>query len=153
MTSKPQVGPEGALIDEADIAAALDKPPAEPSIGNLVGLAIDQGKTLVSTQIELVKVKAIRAGKKFGAGAALAAVAGILLFYLLFWLLRTVELAFALIVPAWAAALITAGILLLLIVILVLVGVLLINKGSKDVPDVSGEFEADVTAVKEGLGK
>ncbi|MFT0761845.1 phage holin family protein [Scrofimicrobium sp. R131] len=148
-----QSGPNETLLGEEAIADALNQPPERASLFGLVSLAFDQAKTLLTTQIELAKLKVTKAAKKFGAGAGLAVVGLILLFYFIFWFFRTIEMLFLLIVPAWAASLITLGIILLLMILLISVGALLINRGTKDVPDVGGEIQANVDAVKEGLGK
>lgn len=153
MTSTPPSESTPGLVDEAAIAAALYEPPERTTIGSLIGLAIDQIKTLLTAQVELVKLKATRAAKKFGVGAGFLFVGLFLCLYLVNWIFRSIEMAFLLIVPPWAAALITTGIILLLIIILVAIGAGLISKGSKDIPDVPGEVQADVDAVKEGLGK
>ncbi len=150
--TSPQNG-AGGPMNEEDIAAAFDQDPQRVGIASLVGLALDQGRTLISAQIELIKLKVGEAGRKFGAGAVLAIAGLILLFYFLSWIFRSVELAFALIVPAWAAALITAGIILVLIIILVAVGLLLINRGSKEASDVPAQLQTDMETVKEGIQK
>ncbi len=153
MSPTPPQQPTAGPVDAEAIAEALAGPPEKVGIVSLVGLAVDQGKTLLTTQVELLKLKAGQAAKKFGAGAGFAIVALILVFYLIFWIFRTVEMLFLLIVPAWAAALITAGILLLLIILLLSIAGLLIKKATKDVPDVPEQIQSDVDAVKEGFSK
>ena len=148
--TSPQTGGAGP-VDEETIAAALDQEPERVGIASLVGLAVDQGRTLLSAQLELVKLKAKAAGKKFGTGAVFAIGALVLFFYFLSWIFRSVELLWALLVPMWAAALITAGIILVLIILFLIIGAILINRGSKDVPDVPAQLQADVEAVMEGV--
>lgn len=60
--------------------------------------------------------------KRSGVGIALLVVAGVLALYMLGFLFGAAADALALIVPIWAAKLIVAGILLVLIVIFALVG-------------------------------
>ena len=153
MSTNPPSESTPGLIDEAAIAAALNEPPERPSISGLIGLAIDQIKTLITAQVELVKLKATRAFKKFGAGAIFFILALFLMIYLVFWIFHSVELAFALLVPQWAASLITLGIILLIIIIFAAIGGMLVSRGNKEMPDVPAEVQADVDAVKEGLGK
>lgn len=122
------------------------------SLGSLITQAIDQFKELLRSEVELAKLKAGEAGKKFAGGIAFVSVAGLAALALFWWLFHSIELAFALILPEWAAALVTAGILLLLVIICGAIGALLFKKAKNDVPDVKAALQEDVQILKEGLG-
>lgn len=123
------------------------------SLFTLISQLVNQFQQLIRDEIALAKLKLSQAMQKMGAGIALLAVAGLFSLLLLFWIFHAIEAALLLAVPAWAAALITAGILLILIVIFLLGGIMLIKKGSEDMPDVGAGIKADVEVLKEGLEK
>lgn len=128
-------------------------PERPPSVGALLATLSGQVSTLVQGEIELTKSKATTFFKKVGAGGALLAVAGVLALYLIGWVLHTIEVAIAVALPAWAAALIVMGILLIAVATLALVGVKLIQKGQQDPPKPQDGIKQDVNAFKKGLGK
>ncbi len=122
-----------------------------PSLGNLVSKLSDQVQALVKGEIELAKVKATNMAKRSGAGIALLVVAGVLALYMLGFLFGAAADAFALVVPMWAAKLIVAGILLVLLAIFALVGKASLKKGLTDKPDPQAGIKEDIEAVKKGL--
>ena len=61
--------------------------------------------------------------------------------------------AFANIVPWWAAFLIVAGILLLIVLILIGAGVLALKASKKYVVDPKGAITQDIDAIKKGLDR
>lgn len=67
---------------------------------------------------------------KLGVGGALLAVAGVMAVFMLGWLLAAVNGLWMLLFPEWAAALLTAACLLVVIGILVLVGIPLLKRGA-----------------------
>ncbi|MDO5050073.1 MAG: phage holin family protein [Actinomycetaceae bacterium] len=123
------------------------------SIGELFGELSNQISTLIRGEIELTKVKATALAKKAGAGGGMLAVAGVFALYLLGWVFHTIELALATSMADWAASLITAGILLLIVIILAAVGAILLKKGMKDKPEPQVNMKLNVAAAKKGLGK
>lgn len=130
-----------------------ETPNPSPSLIGLVSQIVTQGRDLVLAQIELIKLKAKKAAKKFGVGAALVAVGAFIGIYLLFWIFHTIELLFALVVPAWTASLITTGIILLLLIGSIAIGAALIKRGTATTSEIPTEIKADVDSIKEGLGK
>lgn len=124
---------------------------ARPSLGNLVSKLSDQVQALVKGEIELAKVKAANMAKRSGAGIALLVVAGVLALYMLGFLFGAAADAFALVVPMWAAKLIVAGILLVLLAIFALVGKASLKKGLTDKPDPQAGIKEGIEAVKKGL--
>lgn len=88
----------------------------------LVRDLVAQLRRLIASELALFKAEMIAKAKSAGIGIGLLVTALTLLFFAFATLVTCAVLAFALIVPAWAAALIVAGILLLLALILVLIG-------------------------------
>ena len=66
---------------------------------------------------------------------------------------HTIELAIDIALPAWAASLITTGILLIIVAVLAAVGASLLGKSQADVPDPKDGLTRDIDALKKGLGK
>lgn len=89
---------------------------------------------------------------KLGVGGALLAVAGVMAVFMLAWILAAVNALWQLLVPEWAAALLTAACLLVVIAILVLVGLPLLKRGAalKEL-DTLDSIKDDVNMVR-GLG-
>lgn len=117
----------------------------------LLKSAVFEAVDLAKAELELVKAKAIQSGKKLAVGIAFFAVAAFMGIFLLWWLFHSVELAFALILPGWAASLITAGILLVLALFFVLLGGVFIKVARKDAPPVHEIVESNAEIVKEGF--
>ncbi|WP_115728009.1 phage holin family protein [Actinomyces culturomici] len=134
-------------------ARAFDEPKRPATMGELFATLSSQVTTLVNGEIELNKVKAKNFFKKAGVGGALLAVAGVLALYLVGWVFHTIEVAIAAALPAWAAALITTGILLLIVAILAAVGAALLKKSQAHKPDPKEGLTRDINALKKGLGK
>lgn len=127
--------------------------PERPSIPLLVRTGIDEGRALLTAQLELFKLKAKAAGTKLGIGVGLIAGALLLLLYFVWWIFHTAELGLAHAVPDWAASLIVLGILLILIVVFVLVGIQLAKKAVQEAPRGEGipeDVKAAMVAVEEG---
>jgi predicted phage tail protein len=118
-------------------------------IADLPRLVIGQ----VKNEIEQLKSELIAKLKHAGIGIGLFAGAAFMAFFLFAVLIAAAILAFATIVPAWLAALIVAGILLVIVVILVLVGLRQVKQGIPPAPtETIKSVKKDVTAIK-GLGK
>lgn len=114
-------------------------------VTSLPGLVTDLLKAeFTNLQREIIgKLKAI------GIGAAFFVVAAVLAFFLLGVLLAAAVLGFATIMPGWAAALTVAGIILLAIIVLVLVGVNRLKHGLPPAPTETIEsVKDDVRAIK-----
>lgn len=127
--------------------------PKRPSVPQLVQTVIGEGQTLLKSQFDLLMIKVKRTSKVLAIGIGMVAAALIFVFYLLWWIFHTVEIALTYVLPAWAASLIVVGILLALIIALALIGVRLAKKAGQEKPNVEGlqtDFEALKDAVKEG---
>ncbi|MHC5794588.1 phage holin family protein [Lacisediminihabitans sp. FW035] len=118
-------------------------------IADLPRLVIGQ----VKNEIEQLKSELIAKIKHAGIGVGLFAAAGFIAFFLFAVLIAAAVLAFATIVPGWLAALIVAGILLVMVVILVLVGLRQVKQGVPPAPtETIKSVKKDVNVIK-GLGK
>ncbi|MDN5964054.1 MAG: phage holin family protein [Actinomyces sp.] len=131
-----------------------DNAQAHPAtLGELFAKLSEQVSTLIQGEIELTKTKATTFLKKVGAGASLIGLGAILGLYLLGWVFHTIEVAIAVALPAWAAALIVTALIAVVIAVLVLVGVKLIRKGQEHTPAPQVGLQQDVDAFRKGLGK
>jgi lysylphosphatidylglycerol synthetase-like protein (DUF2156 family) len=110
---------------------------------------VDQLRRLIAGELALFKAEMSAKAKAAGVGAGLLAGALVFLFFALCALVTTAVLAFALIVPAWLAALIVAGILIVLAVIVALIGRSSLKRGMPPVPDdLKQELGDDLKALK-----
>lgn len=102
---------------------------AERSLGQLVADASTDLKSIVKDEIALAKVEIKADVSKGGKGAVLLAGAGIFALYLLGFLLLTLAWGLhALGLPVWLGMLITAGVLLVITLLLALVGISALKK-------------------------
>ncbi len=107
---------------------------------------------LVKEELEHLKDELVGKLKHAGIGIGLFVVAGVFLFFMLMVLVAAAVLGFATFLPGWLAALIVAGILLVLIVILVLIGVAQLKRGKPVPTETIDSVKRDVNAIK-GIGK
>jgi hypothetical protein len=135
-------------------AAPGGSAPRKKSIFELIGEIPTLVTDLVQREIELVKTELIAKFKALGVGAGIIAVALLVLLAMLGVLLTAVIFALTLTgLPGWAAALIVAGGLLIIAVILGLIGYSVLKKGVPPVPTESIEsIKRDIRAIK-GIGK
>jgi len=89
---------------------------------------------LLRAEFEQFKRELARKSKNFGFGTLLFAIAGGIAFFMLGTLTTAGILALANVMPAWAAALVVSGVLLVLVIILVAVGIALFKKSTGLVP-------------------
>lgn len=125
------------------------KPPQpHPSIPTLITEAVEDGKRYFEAQLEIFKLKAMRAAKQ--ASGSIVMLLGAVLFALLLlgWIFHSGEVALRLVVPDWAAALIVSGILLLLVIIFGAVGAILALGAKNDAPDPKAMVEDDIETLK-----
>lgn len=149
----PMTTPTTAQESAQTSAGASDAPKRPSSMGELFASLSQQVTTLVNSEIELNKVKAKNFVKKAGSGAVFLGAAAVFALFMLGWLFRCVELAIALSLPAWAASLITAGILCLIAAVLGLIGRAQLKKSKESRPDPKSGFDESIDAFKKGLGK
>jgi len=128
----------------ADVAnARTSRNGSEPSTAELVQRATEQVSRLVRDELTLARAELTQKGKHAGIGIGLFGGGGALAFYGLGALIATAILLLALVLPAWAAALIVAVVLFALAGVLALVGK---NQVSRAVPPVPAAAVRSVRA-------
>lgn len=117
-------------------------------IGDLPGLLMD----LVRGEIEHLKQELIQKAAQAGIGIGLLVGAATFLFFALGVFITAAVLGLAVVLPAWAAALIVGGALLLIAVVLVLIGVASLKKGARGPEESIDSIKRDVRVIK-GIGR
>jgi tetrahydromethanopterin S-methyltransferase subunit C len=135
-------------------AAPDGSAPRKKSVFELIGEIPTLVSDLVQREIELVKTELVTKLKALGVGAGIIAAALLVLLAMLGVLLTAAIFALTLTgLPGWAAALIVAGVLLIIAVILGLIGYRILKRGVPPVPTESIEsIKRDIRAIK-GMGK
>jgi cytochrome c biogenesis protein CcdA len=105
---------------------------------------------LFRDELESLKVELTKKVKGVAIGVALFAVAGVFAFLAVIILLFAAIFAFAQVLPTWAAALIVAGALLLVVLVLVLIGMVQLKRGNPG--KTAQSVKRDVNTIK-GIGK
>ncbi|AWB88183.1 phage holin family protein [Salinibacterium hongtaonis] len=90
---------------------------------------------LVTAEIEQLKAEMFAKFKALGLGAGLIAGAIVVVLFMVGVLLTSAVLALSLVMPGWAAALVVAGVLLIIAAILALIGYRVMKKGTPPVPE------------------
>lgn len=118
-------------------------------IGDLPGLLVD----LLRSEIENLKIEVTDKIKHAGVGVGLLVGAGAFLFFALGVFTAAAILGLATVLPAWAAALIVGGALLLITAILVLIGIAQLKRGVPPTPEHTIESIKKDVRVIQGTGK
>lgn len=125
--------------------------PDEPTLGTLVHDLSEQTSALVRSEVELAKAELAEKGKAAGLGAGLFGAAGLLAFYGGGVLIATTILALALVLPAWAAALIVAVVLFIAAGVAALMGKNKVSAATPAAPQRAVEgVKQDVQTIKGG---
>jgi len=118
-------------------------------IGDLPGYLV----ALLRSELDRLKQELVDKAKHLGVGVGLIAAGAFFAFFAFGVLLAAAVLGIATALPAWLAALIVAGALLLITAILVLIGVNQLKRGVPPVPEETiASVKEDVNAIK-GIGK
>jgi len=132
------------------------RPPGsgEKSLGEIVADVTQKLQQLVREEIELAKAEVSSKAKKLGTGIGMASAALITLFFFTFFLFFGLSFLLNDLFnweedAVWAGFLVTAAFFLLLTLLLVLVGVRLIKKGSPPAPEMAIEEAKATRAVLE----
>ena len=146
-----ETAPVATRAVNGSVPAALDgHRPA--STADLVRLATDQVSQLVRDEVALAKLEMTGKAKKVGLGAGLFGGAGLFAAYGLAALVAGAALAIALVLPAWAAALIVGGGLFLLAGALALVGRISITRAGAPMPNQAiDSVKTDVHTVSQAV--
>lgn len=134
-------------------SAAATPSARKRSLFELVGELPNQVSELVHREIELVKAEMTAKLKALGSGGGLLAGAVVVLLFMVGVLLTAAVLGLAEVMPGWAAALIVAGILLIIAVVLGLIGYRILKRGIPPVPNEAiDSLQRDLRAIR-GIGK
>jgi uncharacterized membrane protein YqjE len=118
---------------------------ADPTLGSLVHDLSTQIPELVRSELRLAQAELAEKGKRAGTGAGLFGAAGVVALYGVAVLLAAVVIALALVLPAWAAALVVA------VVLLAVAGVLAL-RGKKEVAQATPAApERAIAGIKEDV--
>lgn len=128
---------------------------SEPSTAELVQRATEQVSRLVRDELALARAELAQKGKHAGIGVGLFGGAGVLALYGLGALAATAILLLALVLPAWAAALIVAVVLFVAAGLLALAGKKQVSRAVPPVPasavrSVRADVDTVTAAVKDG---
>jgi len=119
-----------------------------PSLGSLVKELPDRVTRLVKSELQLAKLELTTKLKAAGIGAGMLAAAAFFALVFFAVLVSAAVMGLAEVLPGWAAALIVAGVFLILAAVLALLGINRLKKGVPPVPEESIEsVKADVSAV------
>ncbi len=122
------------------------------SVAELVNDLSTQTSSLVRNELWLARAEMQAKGKRFGLGAGMAGAAGVIALFATGVLIAAAVLALALVLPAWAAALVVGVALLLFAGGLALLGRGQVRRGSPPVPREAIEsVRSDIAAVREKM--
>jgi uncharacterized membrane protein YqjE len=123
--------------------------PREASLGTLVSQLSTQIPDLIRSELRLAQAEVAEKGKRAGVGIGMFSVAGLMAFFGFGVLVTTFVLLLDLVLPAWAAALIVAVVLLAVAGIAAVVGKNKVAEAGSPTPEraVAG-IKQDVATVK-----
>lgn len=116
---------------------------SEPGLFELLGKLPQQIAALVRVEYENAKREIASRLKKLGLGAALVVFALFFIFFALGALVTAAIAGIAVVLPVWAAALIIAGVLLVLAVLVLWIGFNRIQRGNPVPEETLGRIERD----------
>jgi uncharacterized membrane protein YqjE len=121
----------------------------DPTLGALVHQLSEQTSALVRSEVELAKAELTEKGKNAGVGIGLFSAAGLLAFFGGAVLITTLILVLALVLPAWAAALIVAVLLFVGAGIAAMIGKNKVNEATPAKPERAMEgVREDIATLK-----
>lgn len=124
----------------------------ERSMAQLVNDLSAQVSRLVKDEMTIARAELQSKGKRFGLGAGMAGAGGLIALFGLAVLIAAAVLALALVLPAWAAALVVGGALLLFAGLLALMGRGQVRKATPPLPRETIEsVRRDVDSVRETM--
>lgn len=132
----------------------MTDPASEPkvrkrSLLDLLTSLPEQVQELVQREIQLVKTEIAEKLKALGAGAGLLLGAAVTFLFFVGVLLTLAIIGLSYVMPDWAAALVVAGVLLIVAVILGIVGYRVLMRGIPPVPTESiASIKKDIFAIK-----
>jgi hypothetical protein len=128
--------------------------PEDPSVGQLVSQLSEQLSRLVRDELRMAQLEVQRKGRRLGIGAGAFGAAGVVAFLGAAALVSCAILALALVIPAWAAALIVAVALLAVSGVLARIGKKKVDDGAPPVPTATVEsVKQDAAVLKEHISR
>ncbi len=122
----------------------------EASAGELVKNLTEQVSLLIRDELKLAEYEMTRKAKRLGRGAGMFGGSGLVALYAIGCLLAAAIIGLASVLPAWAAALIVGGALLVIAGVAALMGKSQVSKGVPPVPEQTVQsVKADVEEIKE----
>lgn len=119
------------------------------SLGSLIGSLPDLISRLIRGEIDHAKQEISAKLKAAGVGAGMLVGAAILAIIFLQIMLAAAIIGLSLVVPAWAAALIVGGVVLIVVIVLALVGIKALKTGVPPVPtETVANVKSDIRAIK-----
>jgi uncharacterized membrane protein YqjE len=139
------------MSNQTDTSTRPVAPTGDEPVGALVHRLSEQLPELVRSELRLAQAELTEKGKRAGIGVGLFSVAGLLAVLALGTTIAGAVLALDLVLPAWAAALVVAAVLLVAAGIAALVGKKEVTEATPPVPEhaIAGVKE-DVATVKGG---
>ena len=123
---------------------------SDASAAELISRLSADGSQLVRDEIALARLEVTQKAKKLGLGAGMFGAAGLLAAYGFGTLLAAIVLALALVLPAWAAALVVAVVLFAAAGVAALHGRTNMKEGAPPVPEAAIEsVKEDIATVQE----
>jgi uncharacterized membrane protein YqjE len=113
---------------EPEVATPSSSP--TPGVGEAAKEVADRLKTIITLELELAKLEVRRKIASFFMGIALLVAAGVFALFMLGFLFSAVAAAFDTFMAAWLARLATGGILFVLTLLLALLGLRSLRKGT-----------------------
>jgi len=122
----------------------------EASAGELVKHLTEQVSRLIRDELKLAEYEMTTKAKRIGRGAGMFGGSGLVALYGVGCLLAAAIIGLAVVLPAWAAALIVGGALLVIAGVAALMGKSQVSKAAPPVPEQTVQsVKADVEEVKE----
>jgi Putative Actinobacterial Holin-X, holin superfamily III len=122
----------------------------EASAGELVKNLTEQVSLLIRDELKLAEYEMTRKAKRIGRGAGMFGGSGLVALYAIGCLVAAAIIGLASVLPAWAAALIVGGALLVIAGVAALMGKSQVSKGVPPVPEQTVQsVKADVEEIKE----
>ena len=141
-----QVGPPGRAYADDQTSRT------DASLGTLVSQLSSQIPDLIRSELRLAQAEVTAKGKRAGIGIGMFSAAGLLAFFGLAFLLTTVALLLALVLPGWAAALIVTVVLFAAAGVAALLGKKKVAEAAPPVPERAIEsVKEDLATVKGAL--
>jgi|HubBroStandDraft_2_1064218.scaffolds.fasta_scaffold255487_1 hypothetical protein len=122
----------------------------DASAGELVKNLTEQVSRLIRDELKLAEFEMTSKAKRMGRGAGMFGGSGLMALYGIGCLLAAAIIGLAVVLPAWAAALIVGGALLVIAGVAALLGKSQVSKAAPPVPEQTVQsVKADVEEVKE----